>query len=303
VHEIVFKGIGDDASLTSGFLTGEVTGSYAASITTLAQLKRASNLTVTEGPSFDVDALVICNLKGTLGDVRVRRALSMAIDRTAYISAVYHGYAQLPRGLENPGMWGYARSVFQKDWNRLPAPTVNLIAARALIKAAGAQGKSITIGTTGQIQSLATAANIVRQAAAEIGLHVNIDSVSAANFINFFTNAGARKGVDMFPTQNYSDYADPAGLYGTFALPGGTQNYDNFNDPAITRDLQNARSTANPDLRATLEAKAGDLIMEQLPWIPMAAPDELLVTNRALTGAPSSFVYMGGPWANMMGGR
>ncbi len=303
VKEIVFKGIGDDASLTSGLLTGAIGGTYPQQLSTLEQLKRAKNLTVTEGPSFAEDAMVICNLKGTLKDVRVRQALSMAIDRSAYISTIYHGFGQLPRALENPGAWGYGKSVFQSDWNRLPVPTVNLTKARALIKAAGAEGKSITIGTTGQIQALATAANLVRQAATEIGLKVTIDSVSAANFINFFTNAGARKGVDMFPTSNYPDYADPAGLYNTLAIPAGTQNYDNFNDPQITKDLEGARSTADPDLRAALVAKAGDRIMQQLPWIPLAAPDSLVITQRGLTGQPTSFVYMGGPWANMMGGR
>lgn len=303
VHEIVFKGIGDDASLTSGLLTGAIGGTYPQQLTTLEQLKRSKNLTVTEGPSFAEDAMVICNLKGTLKDVRVRQALSMAIDRTAYISTIYHGYGQLPRALENPGAWGYGKTVFQDDWNRLPVPTVNLTTARALIKAAGAEGKSITIGTTNQIQALATAANLVRQAATEIGLKVTIDSVSAANFINFFTNAGARKGVDMFPTSNYPDYADPAGLYNTLAMPGGTQNYDGFSDPQITKDLQSARSTADPDLRAALVAKAGDRIMRQLPWIALAAPDSLVITQRGLTGQPASFVYMGGPWANMMGGR
>lgn len=303
VHEITFKGIPDDASMTSGLETGAIQGTYPGTISTLDQLKRANNLTVTEGPSFAVDAMVICNLKGTLKDVRVRRALSMAIDRTAYIGAVYHGYAQLPRALENPGAWGYGKSVFQKDWNQMPVPTVSLAKARALIKAAGAQGKSITIGTTGQVLQLSTSANLVRQAATEIGLKVTIKSVSAANFINFFTNAGARKGIDMFPTLNYPDYADPAGLYNTFAVPGGTQNYDNFNDPAITKALDSARTTADPNLRAARVARAGDLIAQQVPWIAMAAPDNLVITSRQLTGEPTSFVYMGGPWANMMGGR
>jgi len=303
VHEIVFKGVPTDASVTSGLETNAIQGTYPTAISTLEQLKHDKNLTVSAGPSFGVDAMVISNLSGTLKDVRVRQAISMAIDRTAYISAIYHGYAQLPRALENPGAWGYGQSVFQRDWNNLPVPTVDLTKARALVKAAGAEGKSITIGTTNEVQSLATAANLVRQAATEIGLKVTIDSVSAANFINFFTNAGARKGIDMFPTSNYPDYADPAGLYNTLAIPGGTQNYDNFSDPAITDDLETARGTADPDLRAEYVAKAGDLIMQQMPWIPLAAPDSLVITQRYLTGAPSSFVYMGGPWANMMGGR
>jgi peptide/nickel transport system substrate-binding protein len=303
VHEIVFKGVPDDASLTAGLETGAVQGTYPTAITTLAQLQQQKSLTVSEGPSFGVDEMVISNLKGTLKDVRVRQALSMAIDRSAYIQAIYHGYAQLPRAAENPGAWGYGKTVFARDWARLPVPTVNITKARALIKAAGAAGESITIGTTSEVQSLATAANLVRQAATEIGLKATIKSVSAADFINFFTDAGARKGIDMFPTSNYPDYADPAGLYRTYAMPGGSQNYDGFSNPAITAALNAARAAADPNLRASYVARAGDLIMQQLPWIPLASPDSLLITSRELTGAPTSFVYMGGPWANMMGRR
>jgi peptide/nickel transport system substrate-binding protein len=301
-HELVFKGIGDDASVTSGFETGAIQGSYVQNISTLPELQRDHNLSVSFGPSNAVDALVICNLKGTLKDVRVRRALSMAINREALIAALYHGHAQLPRALENPGAWGYGQSVFQRDWSKLPVPTVDLPKAKQLVKAAGAEGESITIATTSSVNSLATDANVARQAAVSIGLKATIDSVSAPNYINLFTSASARKGIDMFPTANYPDYADPAGLYNTFAMPGGSQNYDKFSDPAITNALESSRSTANPDQRAALVAKAGDLIMQQLPWIPLDAPDSILITSRQLTGAPASFVYMGGPWANMMGG-
>jgi peptide/nickel transport system substrate-binding protein len=303
VRQITIKGVGDTPSLTSGLLTGGIQGSYAQNISTLAKLTASKNLTVSFGPSFALDALVVSNLKGTLKDVRVRQALSMAIDRSAYINAIYHGHAQLPRADENPGAWGYGKEVFQRDWARLPVPRVDIAKAKELIKAAGAQGKTITIGTTQEIENLATSANIVRQAAEQIGLNVQIKSVSAANFINFFTDAKARAGIDMFPTVNYPDYGDPAGLYNTFALPGGSQNFDNYSNPQITKLLGEARSTANPDLRASLVAKAGDIIAQQQVWIPMAAPDSLLITSRQLTGAPTSFVYMGGPWANLMGGR
>ena len=87
----------------------------------------------------------------------------------------------------------------------------------------------------------------MRQAATEIGLKVKIDSVSAANYINFFTDArGAQGHRHVLRPSNYPDYADPAGLYNTFAVPGGTQNYDNFSDPEITNPGERARSTANP---------------------------------------------------------
>ena len=303
VHEIIFKGIGDDASLTSGLETGAVNGTYAQGISTYEQLRRDRNLTVTDGPSIAVDAMVIDNLKGVLANVKVRQALSEAIDRPALVEAVYHGAAQLPRTLESPGEWGYGASVFLHDWDRLPVPKVNLTRARALIRAAHATGKTITIGTTEQISSLATDANVVRQAAVEIGLKASIRAVSAQDYIAFFESAAARKGIDMFPTSDYGDYADPAAYYQTVVMPGGSQNFDDFQDPAMVRDLDLARSTADPDLRAQYVARVGDMIAGQLPWIPLDDPDTTLITSRALTGAPASFVYMGGPWADMMGAR
>jgi peptide/nickel transport system substrate-binding protein len=302
VSEIDFKGVPDDSSLTSGLLTGGIDGSYPQGLSTIDQLKAAKDkVTVSEGPSFASDAIVISNLKGALGDVRVRQALSLAIDRKAYIQNVYHGAAQLPRTLANPGTWGYGKDVFQADWDKLPDPTQNVAKAKTLVDQAGAKGKTITLGMTTEVQQLNTAANAIRQAGQAIGLTVKFKAVSAQNFINFFTDPKAREGIDGFPTVNYPDYADPAAFYNTIVMPDGSQNYDAFADPQITKAMNDARSASDPAARAKFVAQAGDRIMQQLPWIPMAAINTVLITSSKLTGAPASFAYMGGPWANLLG--
>ncbi len=298
---MVFKGVSDDSSLTTGLETNEITGSYPQPLTTLDQLKASPKLHVYAGPSFASDALVISNLKGTLKDVKVRQALSMAIDRKAYINSLYKGYAELPRTLANPGTWGYEKDVFQADWNKLPEPTLNVAKAKQLIQQAGANGKEIVIGTSSEINSLETAANAVRQAAISIGLKAKLKSVSAANYINFFTDPKARADVDGFLTVNYPDYADPAALYNTVVMPDGSQNYDGFSDPQITAAMNEARTTTDQKKRAEMTAKAGDLIMQALPWIPLADPDTVVIMDKRVTGAPSSFQYMGGPWAAAIG--
>jgi peptide/nickel transport system substrate-binding protein len=302
VAEIDFRGVPDDASMTSGFLTGGIDGSYPQGLSTIDQLRAAKNkVTVSKGPSFASDAIVISSLKGALGDVRVRQALSLAIDRKAYIQNVYHGDAELPRTLANPGTWGYGKDVFQADWNKLPDPTPNLAKAKQLMQQAGATGKTITLGMTSEVQQLATAANAIRSAGDAIGLKVKFKAVSAQNFINFFTDPKAREGVDGFPTVNYPDYADPAAFYNTIVMPDGSQNYDAFDDPQITKAMNDARSAADPTQRAKFVAQAGDRIMQQLPWIPMAAINTVLITSSKLTGAPVSFAFMGGPWGNLLG--
>jgi peptide/nickel transport system substrate-binding protein len=126
--------------------------------------------------------------------------------------------------------------------------------------------------------------------------------VSAQNYINFFIDPKARHGIDGFLTVNYGDYADPAAMLATLVLPGGSQNYDNFNNPAIVSAMEQARSTADPDKRAALVAQAEKLTAQQLPWIPDVQPTALLMLSKKLSGAVASFAYMFAPWANSLGG-
>jgi peptide/nickel transport system substrate-binding protein len=303
VGQITIKGVPDIASLTAGLQTGAIQGDYLNSqIATLDQLEHSGTVRVSLGPGWTTDALSVDNLKSVLGNVDVRRALSLALNRQAILSSVYQGAAQLPRWLSNPGTFGYGRPVFDKAYASSPVLTQNIAEARRLVKQAGATGKTITIGTTSQLAVYAADTGAYQAAAQAIGLKVALKSVSAQDFIQFFADPKFRAGVDAVPVVTFADSADPASLLSQVVLPGGLQNFDNFSDPAITAALEQARSTANPDRRAALVAKAEKLTAEQLPWIPDVEPDTVLVLSRNLTGAVSSSAYLYSPWANSLGG-
>jgi peptide/nickel transport system substrate-binding protein len=302
IDQITIKGVPDVTTFTSGMTTGSIQGSYPFALPTLDQLRNSSAVRVWQGPGWSTDALIISSFKGVLGNLKVREALSLALNRQGIINSVYKGAALMPRWLSNPGTFGYGKSVFTAAYNSSPVLTQNISEAKKLVQQAGATGKTFTIGTSSQLANLAAVTGDYQAAAQAIGLKVTLKSVSAQNFINFFTDPKARAGIDAFPTVNYGDYADPAALLSTLVLPGASQNYTNFNNPKITADLEQARSTANPDQRAALVAKAEKLTMQQLPWIPNVQPTALLVLGKGLTGAVSSFAYMFAPWANSLGG-
>src|SRR5579875_616213 len=268
VQQITIKGVPSDATLTAGLETGAINGSYAQDISTLDQLRASKAVHVFQGPGWSTDAFIISNLHSPLGNVKVRQALSLALNRQAIINTVYHGAALMPRWESNPGTFGYGKSVFAKAYDSSPLLTQNLAKARRLMHEAGAVGKTITVGMSSQISNIAAVAGAYQEAGQAIGLNVKLQDVSAQNFINYFTDPNARKGVDGFFTVNYGDYADPAAMLATFVLPDGSQNYDNFHDPAIISLMERARGTANPDKRAALIVQAEKLTMQQLPWIP-----------------------------------
>ena len=303
VQNILIKGVPDVSAFTSGLQTGGIDGGYSFALSTLNQLRNNKNVTVVQGPGWSTDAFIVSSTKGVLGDVRVRRALSMALDRKGIINSVYRGAALMPRWISNPGTFGYGRSVFNAAYAKSPVLTQNIAAAKKLVQQAGATGKTFTIGTSSQLANISAVAGAYQAAATAIGLNVKLKSVSANDYINFFIDPKARAGIDGFLTVNYGDYADPAALLSTLVLPDGSQNYDGFNNPQITSLMEQARSTADPNKRAALVAKAEQLSVKEMAWIPDVQPTSLLLLNRNLTGATASFSYMFAPWADHLGGH
>lgn len=302
VQQITIKGVPDTSTLTSGLLTGAIDGTYTFALPTLDQLRGSSAVHVTQGPGWSSDLLIVSSFKGALGNVKVRQALSLAVNRQSIINSVYKGAALMPRWLANPGTFGYGQQAFSNAYDHSPVLAQDLTQARKLVREAGATGKTITIGMSSQLSNIAAVAGAYQSAAQAIGMKAKLYSVSAQNYINFFTDPKARAGVDAFPTVNYGDYADPAGLLSTIVMPGGSQNYDNFNDPHLTALLEQARGTADADKRAALVAQAEQIAARELPWIPDVQPTSLLITSKNLTGAVASFAYMFAPWADSLGG-
>ena len=302
VGQITIKGVPNIATLTAGLQTGAIQGDYGLGIPTLDQLEHSSAVRVYEGPGWTSDAFIVTNPKGVLGNVNVRRALSLGLNRQAIINSVYKGAALMPRWESNPGTFGYGKSVFTKDYDSSPVLTQNIAEGRKLVRQAGDTGKTITIGTTSQPAVFAEDAAAYQAAAEAIGLKVVLKSAPPQTYIFFLASPKSRASIDGMPLVNYGDDANPAALLSEIVLPGAVSNYTNFNDPKVTAALEQARSTANPDKRAALVAEAEELATQQLPWIPTVQPDTVLLLSKGLTGAVTSTDYLYTPWANHLGG-
>jgi peptide/nickel transport system substrate-binding protein len=302
VHQILLKGAPDVSSFTAGMETGAIQGSYVFALPTLDQLRSSKAVKVYQGPGWLTDAFIVSSLKGALGSLKVRQALSLALNRKAIINSVYKGAGLVPRWMSNPGTFGYAKSVFARAYDSTPVMTQDLAKAKRLMRQAGAVGKTITVGMSSGLANIAAVAGAYQAAGQAIGLNVKLKSVSPQDYINFFTDPKFRQGIDGFFTVNYGDYADPAAMLATFVLPDGSQNYDGFRDPAIISLMEQARGTANPDKRAALVVQAEKLTLQQMPWIPNVQPTSNLILSKNLTGATVSFAYMFAPWANFLGG-
>ncbi len=299
---LTIVGVPDDATFTAGVKTGSISGGYPIALSTLGQLQSDPDVTVHQGAPFASAAVVVSDTDGPLSDPKVRRAVSAALDREGIINTVFRGTASIPHALSGAGTWGYGQSTFQAGYEALPPMDRDLDKAKALAAEAGIDGETIVIGTSNGLPALNTEALAFKAAAEAVGLKVEMKNVSPANYINFFIDPAAWKSVDAFATTNYGDYGDPAALISTLVLEGGSQNFSGWTDPEVTKNLEAARGEADPVKRAELVVAAQKIVTDELVWIPITAPNSVLVMNKSVTGAPATFQYMFGPWAVHLGG-
>ncbi len=295
----------DPSALANALTSGQIDGGFNIPSGLLAELKSS-----TTGKTYiggvgstpeNVD-LLMSKSTGTLADPRVRKALSMAIDRVGIARTVYSGTADPLYALSGPGVWGYAKSVFGAAYAPLAKPT-DVAAATALIKAAGATGKPVTLGyPTGDTQSTQIL-TVLQQAGNAIGLAVKIQGLPSQQYGSLFADPKARAPFDGFLTKSYVELPEPLLQDSLLAATTGDNNFSGYSNATVDAALNTAWATSDPTKRAQVLVKAEAQIAQGLPAIPIVQPRATVYLSNKLSGATLSFSFMTSPWAAAISGK
>jgi peptide/nickel transport system substrate-binding protein len=305
VDTLEFHFYGDNSALSNALASGAAQGAFNVPPAAVAPLSRATDGRLYiggEGSTMENEDLIISHLSGPLGDVRVRQALSMALDRAAIAKTVYSGAADPLYTVAGPGFWqrNPARDQYQAAYQGLvkqPDPA----GAKKLVAQVPGAGRQITLGYPAATPFEAQLAQVIQQTGQQIGLNIKIVGLPDQQYGNLFTDAKARAGLDSFLTLNYMEFPDPAVMYRSYALPYGIQDFNGYSNPTVTEALENAQATRDAQARAAYVIAAQQQLAKDLPWIPIAEPRALLFQNKGVTGAPLTFAYMDTTWAAALG--
>ena len=299
--KVTFEFLTDPSARTNALLTGAVDGGYLIPTESYQRLRDSGVGTLYFGESLSTVNVNITNMKGVLGDARVRRALSLALDRAGFVKQGLAGNGKVTNALTDRAAWAGAEpGTVQAAFDTLPSTTPDLARAKELIKQAGATGKTVTIATSAIGQDVSLMATAVQAAGTEIGLDVKVRTIAPDAFSALFTDPKAREGIDMFPETYYLSITDPMDLLSNFQT-GNYQNYAGYSDPAYDKLLQQATATDDPAQRLAIEAKLQQMAVQANLWIPVAEWPTALFLNKRITGAPTTISYLYYPWAADVG--
>ncbi|MGW3332074.1 ABC transporter substrate-binding protein [Streptomyces rubiginosohelvolus] len=299
--QVEFRFLTDPSARTNALLSGEVDGGYLIPTESYARLKRSVTGTLHFGEGLSTVNVNITNLKGPLGDVRVRRALSLALDRSGFVEAGLGGGGSATTSLTTRAAWARATDSTRKAaFDGLPPTEPDLDRAKALIEEAGAKGATLTVATSSIGQDVSLLATAVQAAGTRIGLDIRLRSIAPNAFTALFTDPGAREGIDMFPLTYYQSITDPLDLLANFRT-GAYLNFAGYSDPRYDELVERATAADDPGRRTEIEAKLQRHAADRLLWIPVAEWPTSVFLNRRITGAPTTIAYLYYPWAADVG--
>ncbi|MER5732563.1 ABC transporter substrate-binding protein [Streptomyces sp. NPDC002138] len=297
----VFSFLTDSSARTNALLSGEADGGYLIPTESYDRLGKSGAGTLYFGEGLSTVNVNMTNMKGVLGDVRVRRALSLALDRRGFVKAGLGGAGTATSSLTTKAVWAQApQKIRDSAFTGLPSPEQNVEAAKRLIEEAGATGKTVTMATSSIGQDVSLLATAVQDAGSRIGLKVELKTIAPNAFTSLFTDPAAREGIDMFPETYYDSITDPMDLLSNFQT-GAYQNYAGYSDPAYDALTDKAKSTYDLSERMTAAVELQKKASDQLLWIPVAEWPTAVFLNKRITGAPTTISYLYYPWAADVG--
>ena len=208
-----------------------------------------------------------------LKDVRVRKAIGMAIDVDKIITAFLGGNAIRENGVIPTGIWGHN--------DKLEGFTYDPEGAKKLLAEAGYKENEIHFEIAFNTSENSTVRNVcdaVSDMLQKVGIRAEVKNYEKASWL-------ALRGsgeMDSFVARWGMDYNDPANImYTFFGSAANTKGRSlNYADEAIIDRVAKARAIVNDAEReAEYQALEKKLIQEDAAWIPMYAELHLYCLN------------------------
>lgn len=232
---------------------------------------------IVTGPILGVDYVFMNQNVEPLNDVRVRKAIQMAIDRQMILDELYGGRGSIENGLLATGMIGYNDS--------LPEIPYDPEGAKELLAEAGyPDGFTIELGSDSSDSEMRTMiTEIIQSMLAEVGINVEIKKYDQSTWLET-RRAGE---MPMYVSSWTADFNDPDNFFYTFF---GTQENSkirsiNYPDTSVMQEVAKARTIVDEDERMeTYHQLETKLIQDDACMVPLWSLDHLFAVSQRTKG-------------------
>lgn len=285
LEKLVFTVIPDAAMQVTAFQAGEVDILFVNSPGQIARLKEDPNAVMMEATLNSLIYLGFNCQAAPFDDPLVRQAVAHAIDKQELVDVVLGGTGETAFSPLTSSLPGFDPALKSEEHATDPAKTADLLqqagyTAQADGSWAGPDGAplefELMISTRAPNEALAT---VLQEQLKRAGIGVSIRSLESAAIMET-----AVKGEYQALLWRYDwNDADVLNVYLSTSRIGRTNRsfYSNLELDAL---LEQAATELDTTKRNELYSKAQSILMDEVPWIPLYTPKDIIVVRSSVEG-------------------
>lgn len=272
--KVIYRVIPDASTREQLLRAGDIDIAQGIPYKDIADLEEDSNLTFYKIKTPRVYHAGMNVTKKPFDDIRVRKAVSMAVDYQAIVDNVIYGYGENPKSPVGVGMPTHTDEFWPYD-----GP--NIEEAKALLAEAGyPDGFTVDLLAPQEDQARMDAATWIQAGLATIGVKVNINAQPTAQFNSLLDTH--EQPFYMFEWYSWGN--DPAfQLHWNFRCEAWT-NYALYCDPAMDKIIDDLIVTTDPDKRQELSYQGQKMAIDAATWIYLYQNEWVVAARKGVTG-------------------
>ncbi|MFH1484879.1 MAG: ABC transporter substrate-binding protein [Chloroflexota bacterium] len=216
--------------------------------------------------------LLFNHVKGPTKDIRVRKAVTMAIDRQLAVQVVAQGHGEVGGPMLPGSQWAMPPDELVKMPGYKQPKDADIAEAKKLLTEAGyASGFEATLPVR-QGRTYENDAVFYKDQLAKIGIKANLQIQEYAVWSKTRTNIDA---FGMLPIGSALRYADPDD-YTRYYVTGGTFNFGQFSNPEVDELFSKQATTMDYAQRRKIATELQRKLLESVASVVLCWPDAQL---------------------------
>lgn len=262
LDEVRFVAIPDPTVLLTNLQSGDVDWIDSVPPAELEGLEGSDDLTVGRTPGGDYHYFALNQNRPPFDDVRVRRAIAMAINREEITEAATFGAATPNQAAIPAGNFWYTEIA--------PFTSADIDGAQALLDDAGVSDLEIEFLVTSDYPETVTQAQVIAAELEPLGVTVTINDVDFSTWLDL---EGSGE-FDAFML-SWIGNIDPDEFYYAQHHTDGAFNFQGYSNPDVDELLDAARVETDDEARKELYAEAAAIIVDEASYIYLYNPDSI----------------------------
>src|SRR5262249_35690274 len=285
VDELILRVIPDEANIVAALRTGQIHHAFIEDNKNYNLLKDEKGLTGYRSSRLGYDFMNINASRGPLKDVRVRQAISWAVDRAQVLKVAASGFGRLTPPATAPMK---AWQLPEEQWMRFYRPDVDK-AKKLMAEAGVAGGFSVKLGVIPTFPTMVAGAPVIAAQLKRIGITAEIENVEYAVWIKRWLAKDFDLTMNTLP-----GYPDPdTAFFRPFHSTKG-QNWNSWSVPELDALLEDGRRTMDQKKRKEIYDRAQIMILDNVPHLFLYSADTIDFTQTSVKGFrqhPTTLLY------------